>query len=152
LPIPNRFSFNIICILPFQLHFSVDIEGLKPYQFWNKLPAMVAGVTMMALRCWKVILSAGIAAQGVKIMNFNELARRLAAEFSMTQADARKILKFILDQIAMEVSNCTRVYFRGFGSFMKELKPARRYRDPVSGQMKQSPEDLRVRFRSFFNI
>ena len=85
-------------------------------------------------------------------MNFNELTRRMALEFPMTQAEARKILRFILDEIAKEVSNCTRVYFRGFGSFMKELKPARRYRDPVTGQMKTSPEDLRVRFRTFFNV
>ncbi|MBN1550091.1 HU family DNA-binding protein [bacterium] len=84
-------------------------------------------------------------------MNFSELARRLAAEFSLSQADARKMLRFMFNEIAKEVDACNRVYFRGFGSFMKELKPARKYRDPVTGEMKVSPEDLRVRFRAFFD-
>ncbi len=85
-------------------------------------------------------------------MNFNELSRRLAQEFGMTQDVSRKVLKFALDEIAKEVSDCKRVYFRGFGSFAKELKPARKYRDPISGEMKLSPEDLRVRFRAFFKF
>lgn len=85
-------------------------------------------------------------------MNFNELSRRMALEFPMTQTEAREILRFILTEVASEVSACSRVYFRGFGSFMKELKPARRYRDPISSEMKTSPEDLRVRFRAFFNV
>lgn len=85
-------------------------------------------------------------------MNFNDLSRRIAEEFGLNQDKARQILKFIFDQIALEVSNCSRVYFRGFGSFHKELKPARKYRDPATGVMKQSPEDLRVRFRAFFRF
>ena len=85
-------------------------------------------------------------------MNFNDLSNRIAAKFSMKQSDARVLLKFILDEISTEVANCSRVYFRGFGSFIKELKPQRRYRDPLTGEMKQSAEDLRVRFRSFFKI
>ena len=85
-------------------------------------------------------------------MNFNDLIQRIAAEFDMPQEKARQILGFCLDQIAQEVSECNRVYFRGFGSFVKELKPARKYRDPLTGKMKESPEDLRVRFRAFFDI
>ncbi len=85
-------------------------------------------------------------------MNFNDLSKRIADKFSLKQSDARVMLRFILDEIASEVRNSSRVYFRGFGSFTKELKPSRRYRDPVSGEMKQSSEDLRVRFRAFFRI
>jgi nucleoid DNA-binding protein len=85
-------------------------------------------------------------------MNFNELAQRMAKEFGMTQEYSRRVLKFALDQVAKEVSDCNRVYFRGFGSLVKELKPARKYRDPISGQMKESPEDLRIRFRAFFDL
>jgi nucleoid DNA-binding protein len=85
-------------------------------------------------------------------MNFNDLVQRLSSEFSMSQEQSRKMLRYMLDQVANEVSECNRVYFRGFGSFTKELKPARKYRDPVSGKMKESPEDLRVRFRAFFKI
>ena len=85
-------------------------------------------------------------------MNFNELSRRLASEFNLTQEMSRKILKYLLDEMIKEIKDCKRVYFRGFGSFTKELKPARKYRDPISGVMKVSPEDLRVRFRSFFKI
>ncbi len=83
-------------------------------------------------------------------MNFQDLSRRIAEEFGLNVEQARQILKFIFNQIAQEVANCGRVYFRRFGSFHKELKPARKYRDPVTGEMRQSPEDLRVRFRAFF--
>jgi nucleoid DNA-binding protein len=85
-------------------------------------------------------------------MNFNELSQRTAKEFGFTQSMARKILKFVFDQIVKEICDCNRVYFRGFGSFIKELKPSRRYRDPVSREMKTSPEDLRVRYRAFFKF
>ena len=83
-------------------------------------------------------------------MNFNEMTKRMAREFGLSQREAKRILRFILDEIAHEVNEYRRVYFRGFGSFVKELKPARRYRDPLTGEMKVSPEDLRVRFRAFF--
>ena len=85
-------------------------------------------------------------------MNFSELTRRVSAEFAIPQDHAKSIVNYILEQIISEIRECRRVYFRGFGSFVKELKPARKYRDPVSGVIKTSPEDLRVRFRSFFNI
>lgn len=85
-------------------------------------------------------------------MNFSELSRRVADEFSLSQDSAKNIVNYILNQITGEIRECNRVYFRGFGSFIKELKPARKYRDPVSGKIKVSPEDLRVRFRSFFKI
>ena len=85
-------------------------------------------------------------------MNFNELARRISLKFPLTQLESKTILKFIIDEIATEVKNCNRVYFRGFGSFVKDLKPARRYRDPLTGKIKLSPEDLKMRFRSFIRF
>ncbi len=85
-------------------------------------------------------------------MNFSELSRRVASEFGIPHDRAKDIVIYILKQVISEIRGCNRVYFRGFGSFIKELKPARKYRDPVSGVIKTSPEDLRVRFRSFFKI
>jgi nucleoid DNA-binding protein len=85
-------------------------------------------------------------------MNFNEMARRLSLRFSLTHTEAKEILNYMLGEIVKEVKNCNRVYFRGFGSFKKELKPARRYRDPLTKKIKQSPEDLRLRFRSFIRF
>ncbi|MBN1355549.1 HU family DNA-binding protein [bacterium] len=85
-------------------------------------------------------------------MNFNELAHRISLNFPLNQRDSKGVLRFILEEIEKEVKQCKRVYFRGFGSFVKELKPARKYRDPISGKIKRSPEDLRVRFRSFIRF
>lgn len=67
-------------------------------------------------------------------MNRSELITALAARFSyLTTKDAELSVKEILDAIGQSLAQGGRVEIRGFGSFDLNYRPARKARNPKTG-------------------
>jgi len=79
-------------------------------------------------------------------MNQGEMVERLAWEFNLPKAEARRIFKFFLEEISKDLMVGERVYFRGFGSFEKAKREARDVRHPQTGEMMTIPEHYTVKF------
>lgn len=79
-------------------------------------------------------------------MNQRELTRAIAKEFFLTQTESRRIIKFILAEIAKDLKKNKRVLLYGFGSFAKEKRKARKVRHPGTGKIITIPERTTVDF------
>ena len=79
-------------------------------------------------------------------MNKQDLAIDVAVKFFITQVESEKILRFILDDIAKSLVKNERVYFRGFGSFTRIRRKARRVRNPKTKKMMVIPPHYTVKF------
>ena len=79
-------------------------------------------------------------------MNQGEMVERLAWEFNLPKAEARRILKFFLEEMKKDLMVGERVYFRGFGSFEKVKREEREVRHPQTGEMMTIPEHYTVKF------
>lgn len=79
-------------------------------------------------------------------MNQEELTRAIAGKFFLTQVESRKIIKFILEEIARELQEGERVYFRGFGSFTRAMRSPKETRHPETGKIITIPAKLTVEF------
>ena len=79
-------------------------------------------------------------------MNKQDLAINVAVKFFITQVEAGKIVDLILDDITKALVKNGRVYFRGFGSFTKERRKARRVRNPKTKKMMIIPPHYTVKF------
>ena len=79
-------------------------------------------------------------------MNKQDLAINVAVKFFITQVESEKIINFILDDITKSLSKNERVYFRGFGSFIRYRRKARRVRNPKTKKMMIIPEHYTVKF------
>ena len=62
-------------------------------------------------------------------MNFEKYAAELSHKFIRNHEESERILKFIFKRIAQDAAQGKRIYFRGFGSFKKVRRPARKYRN-----------------------
>ena len=68
-------------------------------------------------------------------MTRSDLIAALAARFShLTAKDAEIAVKEILDAIGSSLTHGGRVEIRGFGSFSLNYRPARKGRNPKSGE------------------
>ena len=79
-------------------------------------------------------------------MNQGELTAGIAKRFSLTPAESRDIIKFIIAKIATELKRGERVYFRGFGSFTREKRSSKKRRHPKTGKMITIPGGITVEF------
>ena len=79
-------------------------------------------------------------------MNQEQLTQAIARKFYLSQAESRRIIKFILSKIKEDLRNGRRVYFRGFGSFIKEKRPGRRSSHPKTGKIIWIPSKTDVVF------
>ena len=79
-------------------------------------------------------------------MNKQDLAINVAVKFFITQVEAGKIVDLILDDITKALVKNDRVYFRGFGSFTKERRKARRVRNPKTKKMMVIAPHYTVKF------
>jgi len=79
-------------------------------------------------------------------MNQGQLSRAIAKEFFLSKVDAALIVDSILAKMTGSVQKGERVYFRGFGSFTKVIRPGRHVRHPKTGQLIWIPPRLDVDF------
>ena len=79
-------------------------------------------------------------------MNKQDLAIDVAVKFFITQVESEKIVNFILDEITKSLSKNERVYFRGFGSFTREKRKARRVQNPETKKIITIPAHHTVKF------
>jgi len=63
-------------------------------------------------------------------VNKQDLAIDMAVKFFIPQVEAEKIVNFMLEDISKSLVMKKRVYFREFGSFTREIRKARRVRNP----------------------
>jgi len=85
-------------------------------------------------------------------MNQEELTQAVAKKFFLTKAESRKIIKLILTEITKDLKKGERVYFRGFGSFIKEKRARKKVRHPKTGNLITIPERTTVAFNPSKNL
>lgn len=79
-------------------------------------------------------------------MNFQQYAAELSNTFIRNQEESERILKFIFKRIAQDVAEGKRIYFRGFGSFKKVRRPARKYRNLKTNKIEIRPAFSDIEF------
>ncbi len=79
-------------------------------------------------------------------MNQKEITLAIAKRFFLTQVESREIIEFILTEITEDLKKDKRVYFRGFGSFIKEKRSSKKVRHPKTGKIITIPERITVDF------
>ena len=79
-------------------------------------------------------------------MNQRELTLAISKRFFLTQVESKEIIKFILSKITEDLKKGQRVYFRGFGSFVKEMRSPKKVRHPKTGKIIIIPERTTVAF------
>ncbi len=67
-------------------------------------------------------------------MNRVELARKVAAEHDLSQAEAERVLKTIVETIVTTVKKRGEVAILGFGTFKQVKRAARKGRNPATGE------------------
>lgn len=79
-------------------------------------------------------------------MNEKHLSDAIAKQFFLTKVESKEIIQLLLFKIAESLKNNNRVYFRGFGSFVKEKRSAKKVRHPKTGKIITIPAHLTVSF------
>ena len=79
-------------------------------------------------------------------MNQKELTLAISKRFFLTQVESGEIIKFILSRVTKDLKKGERVYFRDFGSFVKEKRKSKKVRHPKTGQIITIPEKTTVDF------
>lgn len=81
-------------------------------------------------------------------MTGRELIQRLAARHTeLSPSDINIAVRVILNSIADHLARDGRVEIRGFGSFHNRIMPAKRGRNPKTGEPVMVPEKLRPHFK-----
>lgn len=79
-------------------------------------------------------------------MNQKELTAAIAKKFFLTKTDSNEIIKFAIEKITADLKKGERFYLRGFGSFTKEKRAAKKVRHPKTGKIITIPKRLTVEF------
>ena len=79
-------------------------------------------------------------------MNQGELTLAISKRFFLTQVESGEIIKFILSNITEDLAKGERVYFRDFGSFVKEKRRSKNVRHPKTGKIITIPEKTTIDF------
>ena len=79
-------------------------------------------------------------------MNLQIYAAALSQQFIRNHQESERIIKFLFNQIAKDLAQGRRVYFRGFGSFKRVLRPARKYRNFKTGKIATRPPKKDIQF------
>ncbi|MGN8160235.1 integration host factor subunit beta [Salinisphaera sp. RV14] len=81
-------------------------------------------------------------------MTKSELIERLVdRQAHMTQRDVELAVKLLLDDVIEELAEGGRVEIRGFGSFSVHHRPARRGRNPKTGEAVDIPRKFVPHFK-----
>ncbi len=81
-------------------------------------------------------------------MNKAELVNVIAQKAGMTKVDAKKALEAFMEASAEALSNGERISLVGFGTFSANKYPARKGRNPQTGQEIMIPEKTVVKFKA----
>ncbi|MDR3899300.1 MAG: HU family DNA-binding protein [Duodenibacillus sp.] len=73
-------------------------------------------------------------------MNRLELVAKIADKHGLSKAEAARILTTITEEIMDAVKNDDPLTLVGFGTFKKQVRPARTGRNPATGASIQIPE------------
>jgi len=79
-------------------------------------------------------------------MTHGDIALAISKRFFLTQTESGEIVKFILSSMTEDLKAGERVYFRGFGSFIKETRSAKKVRHPKTGKIITIPQRVTVDF------
>jgi DNA-binding protein HU-beta len=79
-------------------------------------------------------------------MNNADLADKLAAETSITKADAKKAIDAVFGAIAEAAAAGEEISLNGFGKFKVKDSPAREGRNPSTGETIQIAASKKVTF------
>jgi nucleoid DNA-binding protein len=99
------------------------------------------GKISKAIRTWiqeheKPFQTAG---GGLNKLNQGQLAAAIAGQFNLQLSESGDIIDFLIGQVARDLQAGRRTYFRGFASFVKKVRPGRKYRHPKTGEIIQLP-------------
>ena len=78
--------------------------------------------------------AAAIVKEGIFTMNKNELSAAIAAKAGLTRKDAEAALCAMSEIIAESLKNGEKVQIVGFGAFEVKERPARKARNPKTGE------------------
>ena len=79
-------------------------------------------------------------------MNEKILSEAIAKQFFLTKVESKEIIQLLLSKTAESLKQNKRVYFRGFGSFQKQKRAAKKVRHPKTGKIITIPEHSTVSF------
>lgn len=79
-------------------------------------------------------------------MNAKDLAKAVADQNGLSQADAQKVLAGVLDGIVEAVARGEEVSLPGFGKFKRKERAAREGRNPATGESIQIAASSAVAF------
>lgn len=79
-------------------------------------------------------------------MNIGELAKGVAATTGTSEADARKAVAAVFDQIATAAAKGEEVAIPGFGKFAVKDRPEREGRNPATGEAMTIAASKKVSF------
>ena len=77
-------------------------------------------------------------------MNIGELAKGVASATGSSEADAKKAITAVFDQIAGAAANGEEVSIAGFGKFSVKDRPERQGRNPATGAAMTSAASKKV--------
>lgn len=80
-------------------------------------------------------------------MNEKTLSHLIAKQFFLTKVESKEIIQLLLLKTAESLKINERVYFRGFGSFQKQKRSAKKVRHPKTKQITTIPARLTVSFK-----
>ncbi len=80
-------------------------------------------------------------------MNEKILSEIIAKQFFLTKVESIEIIELILSKIAESLKINKRAYFRGFGSFSKQKRSAKKVRHPKTGKILTIPARVTVSFK-----
>lgn len=79
-------------------------------------------------------------------MNRDQMVQKIASTTGLTQQQAEKALRAMIDITTEAVASGEEVTFVGFGKFKRVLRNARKGRNPHTGKMVEVPACLVPRF------
>ncbi len=79
-------------------------------------------------------------------MNYQDYAQQLSHTFIRNYEESERILKFFFKKISEDLARGKRVHFRGFGSFIKVIRPPRKFRNMITGKIETRPAKKDIEF------
>lgn len=80
-------------------------------------------------------------------INKKEFIDILSEEFSLTNAEAKRLLDGVLTKISQALLSGQRVYFRSFGYFDRILRPPKKFRNIHTGKIETLPAYYDISFK-----
>jgi DNA-binding protein HU-beta len=77
-----------------------------------------------------------------------ELSAQVAEKTGMTKKDGEKVVSALFDTIIETLDGGDRVQIVGFGTFEAKLRPARKARNPRTGEPIDIPENRAASFKA----